>query len=247
MPLGTGGEFVGSPGGTGLLVPKGLVVGGPSSTPATIEIPGLNGSPDIIVPAGSGNSQYNDEFDQDGSGVPAGWTSFNSPAAVDTNTVLSHLHINGTNTADLFMGVYKAIAPTFPLTVTAKLADCSMFGANQAFFIGLSPVAPGTAGTALTTAIAFNATVSFVSQWLSFNSSTGAHIGSANGVLASPPGYLRAKLTTATSYQAQISKGMAWANVGSAQVIVSPLFVFLGVSGFGQTDNEVFFDWIRFS
>lgn len=248
MPV--GGEVVG-PGlsnPSGSAAPKALVIGGPSSSPTSIEIPGLNGSPDIIVPAGAGNTQYNDEFDQDSAGVPSPWTAFNSPATVDTNTALSQLHIIGTNTADLFMGVYKAIAPTFPLTVTIKLTDVSMLGANQAFFVGLSPVTPGTAGTAFTTAVAFNATVSYVAQWLSFNSSTGAHIGSANGLLAPPSIYLRAKLTTATSYQAQMSLGgLAWSNIGTPQTIVSPLFVLIGCNGFGQTDQEMFVDWIRFT
>src|SRR5271156_1522645 len=92
MPLGTGGEFVGGGGGGGGSIPSALVVGGPSST-GTLKFAGLNGSPDLYVPAGSGNSAYNDDFDGNTAGAPTNWTAFNAPDTVNTSDFLSYLHL----------------------------------------------------------------------------------------------------------------------------------------------------------
>ncbi len=125
------------------------VAGGSSSTTPII-IPGLSGSPDIYGSV-AGNGVLNDEFDQDTSGTPAGWTSFNTPTLVNTSDSLSELHLQSPGTTNSIGGIYKAIpgGGSYPMTITMKLTECFLNATNQSPGIGfcLSSVVPGSGGT----------------------------------------------------------------------------------------------------
>lgn len=233
--------------------PGPLVIAGDASGAdpfsAPIQIPGLGGSPDIIVPAGSGNSQYNDDFDEDFGGGPPGWSTFGGSVSVDTSQVLSHLHLLNSSSGSSVEGIYKPVTLTFPATITAKVADASIVGANQYFFILISPVQPGNAGTGWAVGFAWGTGGVVNAQLLSINMATGATGSFTNGVQLYPPGYLRFVITGGgVTVQAKVAQaGLAYGNVGAAQTLsANAAFVMIGANGFGQTDNEMFVDWLRF-
>lgn len=257
-PFGTGGEFVGggssSGGGTGTL-PKPIILGGPSSSPANIEIPGLNGSPDIIP---GSPSTFSDEFDEDAAGVPTGWTAFNAPDIANTSDALSRVHIEKLATGNNMAGIFK-VPPTAPFTMLVKLDDVYMGQSpNRAGLFLCSGAAPAAAAG---TIIDFGLSQASGTPVYYSNKYTGYQgAGSGTGSLpldqsvspeAAPPTYLKVVVTSATVWQAMWSKnGFLW-NVGT---VLNPGFVpgcvglqcnVAGAAGGGR--GEAFFDFVRFS
>ena len=90
-----------------------------------IVISDFQGSPDIDVASGS-----NDEFTQNTSSTPSGWTNVPSgtPDQINTNGNFSQLYMEadgggGTNLS--LRGIYKAM-PTAPFTMTVKISDAGL-------------------------------------------------------------------------------------------------------------------------
>lgn len=252
MPIGGGGigfGGVGGVGGGGATVPSNIVVGSSLST-SNIEIDGLSGSPDQKPASPSAN---NDEFNENTSGTPTGWTVFQPVSAitVDTNTVKSQLHLAGPgDSKNRWAGIYKAI-PTFPFTVTAKVSDMSLL-ATVAAGIFVSGGIPG--GVAVPFALQFTtqdpsgsapstANAQIFTQYDTFGSS----LGSALTYVGSPM-YLRMIVTSATSITYEASpNGLVWTVLHSAaNPGFTPTNVGLTVSTQGAA-SEAMFDWIRFT
>lgn len=258
MGFGAGGEFPGGGSSTpsGLIVPSRLVVGGPASgSAATIEIPGLSGSPDII-PASP--STFSDEFDEDAAGVPTGWTVFNAPDICNTNDALSHLHIEKLATGTNMAGIFK-VPPAAPYTMTAKLSDLYLgVSTNRAGIFACSGAAPAAAsGSIIDLGIsqASGPTPQYYSNKYAGYQAAGSGTGSlfvdtSVNPEAAPPCYLRIVVTSTTVWNSGWSKnGLLW-NVGAS--VLNPGFVpgCVGlmcntVAGTGR--GEAFFDWVRFS
>lgn len=256
MGFGAGGEFPGGGSSTpsGLIVPKGLVVGGPSSSPATIEIPGMNGNPDQL-PASV--STFSDEFDEDAAGTPTGWTAFNAPDIINTNDALSRLHMQRAAAANNNMaGIMKA-PPATPFTMIVKMDDMYLgVSTNRAGLVLCSLAVPtNVTGTLIDFGIsqASGTPVYFSNKYTGYTG-TGSGTGSlpidtSVNPEASPPTFLKIVVTSATVWQASWSKnGFLW-NVGAT---LNPGFVPLGVgvmvNATGTTGRgEAFFDYVRFS
>jgi hypothetical protein len=239
-------EILNPSGGAGPPNPKNLIVGGGSLSVATIEIPGLSGSPDIIVPAGAGNSQYNDEFDQNAAGTPTGWTSFGTPGTLNTSDVPSALHIATASSANAICGVYKAITLTYPAKITLKILD-DLFGTNfQLAGMLISPVAPGNAGTGYGVCLA----AGLNGQNFSVNMSTLAYTGIANGGGLPLPCWLQLQQSSALAVASFQSRSgflyQGWSSNGSTPTGTAYVCVFVNAQGAANGANA-FFDYIRFS
>ena len=255
-PFGTGGEFVGggsSGGGSGTL-PRPIIIGGASSNPASIEIPGLNGSPDIIPAV---ISTFSDEFDENTAGVPSGWTSFNTPGTCNTNDVLSHLHLlKAAAGSNNMSGILKA-PPVAPFTMLVKVVDLYLgVNTNRAGLVLCDTLTPGASTGTL---IDFGVSQASGTPVYFSNKTTGyTGVGSGTGSLpidttvnpeAGPPFYLKVVVLSASSWQASWSKnGLLW-NTGS---VLNPGFLPLGVgvhcNPVANTGRgEAFFDFVRFS
>lgn len=255
MPLGTGGEFVGGGSSTasGLIVPKNLVEGGPTTSGvSSLIIPGLSGSPDLLP---TSPSTFSDEFDEDAAGVPTGWTSFNTPDICNTSDALSRLHLQR-NASGNMSGIMKA-PPATPFTMIMKMDDMYLgVNTNRAAIALCSLAVPtGAAGTIIDLGIsqASGTPVFYSNKYTGFNgggSGTGSlPIDTTINPEACPPVYLKVVVASAASWIASWSKnGFLW-NVGTA---LNPGFVPLGV---GPTVNavtttgrgEAFIDYVRFS
>lgn len=232
--------------------------GAPTTTPyvttavdaglsAEIVIPGLAGSPDIA--AGGADD---DEFDQNTSGTPSGWTSMGSPTAMDTNTAKSHLHIqHNADAASSLRGVYKAYTPSFPFTVTAKVTGANaMRGSFNAFGLYVAEASPGKlAGIEHICNTAAIAWPRLVFRRLYSTSPTAP---SSETRLdwrdAKDPVYLRIVATDADTLAFKFSyDGLVWITVESAY---DPNFtigaIALAISSESATYGmEAFFDWVR--
>lgn len=209
-----------------------------------IVIPGLSGSPDVRV-----GGTNDDEFDQNTSGTPSGWTSFNTPGTVDTNTFKSHLRIKKTSEGGShhWRGIYKA-APSIPYTVTAKLSDAAI-GWNN--YVGHAPIVimDGTSsGKLVMWEIGYSASrlirVTTWSDWTSFNNTPW---GDTTWQFPGPL-YVRLVVNAANNIDAYMSTGgMAWVKVASGiSYLSNATYVGLAVDAYSQ-DAEEFVDWIRFS
>lgn len=249
MPLGGGGTGFGGVsvgGGGGGAVPKNIVVGSSLST-ANIEIDGLSGSPDA-VPASP--SASNDEFNQNTSGTPAGWTEFNAAqiTTIDTTTALSHLNIAGATTGSVhWMGVYKAV-PAIPFTVTAALSDmCCSPGQGAGVFI--AGTNPGTGSIPMCLCYLNGETNNmevFAQKWTDYETFGSTQGSQVPGSAAS--GYLRIIVTSTTSITYQWSpNGLVWQTLDAAfNPSFTPSTVGVAIST-GATAPQGMFDWIRFT
>lgn len=257
MPLGTGGEFVGGGSSTasGLIVPKNLVEGGPTTSGVTaLIIPGISGNPDIL-PASP--STFSDEFDEDAAGTPTGWTTFNAPDIINTNDALSHLHMQKAASASNNMsGILKA-PPAAPFTMIVKIVDMYLgVNTNRAGLVLSSTLTPTTStGTLIDFGIsqASGTPVYFSNKTTGFNG-----VGSGTGSLpidttvnpeAAPPMYLKVVVASATSWIASWSKnGFLWNNGTALNPGFLPLGIGVHVNPVANTGRgEAFFDYVRFS
>ena len=225
-------------------------------------ISSLGGSSDIDNAGANG-----DEFVQDTSGVPAGWTAIASgtPNTIDTNTNYSQLHMianGGGGGPNEMKGIYKAI-PGFPFTVTAKITDWSPWlgygGTFNQIAAGLFVGEAGSTGKLLTLG-GNNANSAyfydlFVRLWASRTNATANLYEAAYPNASRPPIYLRMVVASTTSVKMYVSySGYSWNQVPISGVYTAynPSFtiaiVGLYVDGSdGTPAAEAFFDWIRFT
>jgi hypothetical protein len=212
-----------------------------------IIIPGLAGSPDI-----KSSGSEDDEFDQNGSGTPSGWTLFggNSPSA-RTDIFKSHLQIAAAAaTSHSVNGIIKAKAnpTTFPWTVIAKLNDCDV-DSNY-----------GRCGLFIADAITTNKldTLSFsqngdptISETYFSNWTTFGSILTGSDVARIMPIYFKMVVHAANNIDMYCSySGMAWVKVkiGASQLAsATHVGLFVGVCPGPPDPQHAFFDWIRFS
>ena len=221
-------------------------------------IPTLAGSPDIADPPGTGNSQYNDDFNEDSAGPPTGWTLLNAPSTCNTTDSLSQLHI-AAGTSNSIAGIYKAIgAATFPLTVTARITEALLNTEGVASCVGffLSPVAPGSAGTGMAIVISQTTASPPVPQvqYGTINMATFAWTKIANSILQVPGNagiYLQMLGLDNTGENFQFN----WSYGGRSFVQMEPeesiaaaaAYVGIFANGNGSNfDQDCYVDWIRF-
>lgn len=227
-------------------------IAGGANSPGIITIGGLGGSPDA---APSAPNAANDEFEQNGAGLPAGWSStaalWGALPTLNTNDAHSHLHLV-CGAGGLFQGVYKP-GPAAPYTVTCKIADAQI-GLNGANAAGLwvSQVAPGSAGTLLGVQIQGRsvATVPPQLQTINANAATGViGAGAAAANVPVVPVYFR-WIVTANSVTPEFSfGGLVWEQLtptGALVVTNTWVGLFVDTNGGGQP-GEAFFDWVRFT
>jgi len=212
-----------------------------------IVIPGLSGSPDIRV-AGTND----DEFDQNASGTPSGWTDISSGAAdtIDTNTYKSHLHLKANAAGGTaWKGIYKT-APSMPFTMIAKFADvASKSNFNyEAMGVGES----GSTGKFTICGVQTNNNGLRTACVTDYTNRTTVSAGIFSGTAESgrPPVYFKMIVTSSTSISYWYSVGgMIWNPLAAAR---NPGFtvaiVCLMVNAESGTDPaELYVDWVRFS
>jgi hypothetical protein len=221
-------------------MPSNLVIGGAATAgQATVELPGLSGSPDLIPPA----LQFDEEFDQNTAGVPAGWTSMNAPAVVSTNEIPSHLHLhNSDNNQNVCRGIFRALPGglVYPLTITAKVSE----GFQGLSGIIVSAVAPGNAGTGYGLAWSGGA------QGMVLNMSALSLVGNGNNT-GRPwtPKYLRIQMPDSTHVNSQYADSGFTYQVTPTQVQETLSgaagFLTLFVNTLNSNTADVCFDWVR--
>lgn len=251
MGVGAGevGPGIQSPGTAAGSVPSNLIVGGASETVATIEIPGLSGSADIL-PASP--STFNDEFDENAAGAPSGWSrtdtsggSWGALTTCNTSDILSHLHLV-CGAGNLFQGVYKLGPGTLPFTVTCKLSDAILHSNFDYAGMWVASQAPGSAGNVY----ALNFVDGGVIQTQTMVGASGATGSGGNTLDQQPPGYLRQVVSTTGVTPYRSFSGLVWENNGgliSHTFAAGAVYVGLFVSTDGASDNgEAAFDWVRF-
>lgn len=222
-----------------------------ASGAGSVVIPGLAGSADVMPASPSADD---DEFDQNTSGAPSGWTSFGTPTALDTNTALSHLHIQkSADAASALRGVYKAYTPSFPFTITAKVTGANaMRGSFNAAGLYVVESTPGklagiehlcnTAGVAWPR-LGFRRV-----YWT--NSTTPTSETPLYWRDAKDPFYLRIVATNSTTTEYLFSyDGLIWISVQSGY---DPGFTIGGIALAISSESasyamEGFFDWVRFT
>lgn len=225
-----------------MTVPSNVIVGGPTLSVATIDIPGLAASPDASSP---GTFQFQEEFDQNTTGVPAGWTVWNNGGglAVVTNDALSCLHLSDTdNGSNVGRGIYRALPAglTYPLTITMALSDSEV--ALAGFVI--SPVQPGSAGTG------YGVFYSGGHQATSCNMATGALVGNGSGDgVAYFPSYMGATMPDNTHLNPLASRGglISYTPPSAVEETLSgpAAYIALFVNALGGNSPSAWFDFIR--
>lgn len=257
MGLGAGGEFVGGGSGATATIPKNLILGGASESVPSIIIPGLSGDPDVIP---SSPLAANDEFDDNGNGVPAGWSSFGAGATFDTNSVLSNLHIKGTASANVINSLFKT-TPAAPFTVTTKMTDYQFnnTGVNifnvAGLYVGVAN--PGTGANAFTgLGISCHNGGGPALQTFAYTSSTSNPAGGntlfGTGILSMPLFFrisVNAAGTTAT-YSISIN-GLIWTVVAvialGFTVASCGIYAVASTTGTPGLSPEAYFDYVRFT
>lgn len=208
---------------------------------AEIVIPGMAGSVDI---AGGGGSD--DEFDQNTSGTPSGWTAFNAPDTVNTQT-LSQLYLKANAAAgDNIKGIYKAV-PSIPFTVTAKMNDFFV----KANYTGAGlMLLDGTPTKLLTIGAAMNVTERYGgTNWTNKTTVSGG-AGTDYVCTPWPNTYLRFVVNSSSNIDLYVSRGgRVWRSLGLA---FNPSFTVANVGLYVNSNNasdagEAYFDWIRFA
>lgn len=214
---------------------------------SAIEIDGLSGSPDRL-PASP--STFNDEFNEGSAGIPTGWTTLGTPTSIDTDTVVSNVHIVSENSASVaLVGMYKAI-PAFPFTVTAKMTDNNMHTINNTCGLFVGEAVPGNMYSVALDAVGGTPSVLADIEGAHWTSPSvfAAAIGTAVTNQA-PAIYLRIVATSTSAIQLQWSRnGIAYYNVGTS---VNPGLTIGSVGLFANSQAastfDSFFDWIRFN
>ena len=225
----------------------GNVVGSSAST-GTVRIPGLSGSADIRP---GSPSSFNDEFDEDGSGIPTGWTAlpFGALSVNNTDDFISHLHLKTSLTTAFMSGIYKA-APALTYTVTAKITDGCLATDFDACGMFVSAVVPGSAGSMYGFQFAGGSATAL--QTMIYNAATGATGSGINtfGTGLRPPMYLRMVVAAATitylcSYNGQVFQQVAQ----TTGLALATTQIGLHVTSNGAASpsfGEETVDWIRF-
>ena len=236
---------------------SGAIVTGSSG--ATIS--GMQSSPDVDK-----TGPNDDNFTENTSGIPAGWTTVTggTPDTIDTNTSYSQLHMvaNGGGGTNALKGIIQNV-PSFPFTVTTKLTDWTPggmgsttgYGQNAA---GLFLSVAGGAGANLAFQAFFNSSYYFDLAVRLASSRTnvtnniydaGAHYSGR------PPIYLRYVVASASSLTAWMSYGgidFTQVPLASSLNAYNPGFSVATVGLFvdgssGATGSTVHFDWIQFT
>lgn len=209
---------------------------------AEIVIPGMAGSADIASGGGA-----DDEFDQNTSGTPSGWTAFNSPDTVNTNAVRSHLYIKANAASgDNIKAIYKA-CPTIPFTVTCKMSDyfikANYTGAGL-ILLDSTPTKLLTLGAATNVNERFGGT-----NWTNKTTVSGG-AGTDYVCTPWPNAYLRFVVNSSSNVDLYVSRGgRVWRSLGTA---FNPGFTVANVGLYVNSNNasdagEAYFDWIRFT
>lgn len=241
------GEFFGSTSPGGLATIPAPVVEGMPTDPNIVEIDGLSGSADRkpLAP-----STFNDEFDQNTNGVPAGWTAFGVTGHIDTNTVLSNLNLLSPSNSGVTLNGIAKTAPAFPYTVTCKMTDSSVSAASQNAGLMVATATPAT-GVILTlsmsaTGAALGCNVG-AAKWS--NATTFVAGEGTAGNYATLPIYFRMIVTATNNVTCQVSRnGLTWITLLNAFDPVATLAtVGLFVNPQNVTAPQAFFDWIRFT
>jgi hypothetical protein len=181
-----------------------------------------------------------DEFIQNTSGTPAGWTSWNTPSAIDTDTRPGWLHILDTAAgSDHWRGCYKAI-PATPFTVTAKIASQQGYDYALASLVLIDSgptkfihIGTGTAGA--------------VSEYWNSVTSKNSDIASKTNYWG--PLWVRWTVTDTTHVDGYISRdGLVYHKLITAYAVGFTIAnVGLGVNSAGSNSNgEACIDYIRF-
>jgi hypothetical protein len=223
---------------------------GSSIAPALITIPGLAGDLDIVPAA---PSAFNDEFDQNTAGVPAGWTStvahFGTLPVCNTNDHPSHLHLQcGPGT--VVQGIWKP-APPPPFTVITKISDAITYTNQPAAGLWVSAFAPGSGGGGDFMGLeiaSFSSDIAQVARQFC-NNATGA-IGVGAGFLTPciVPCYLKYVVTATTQTRYWSQGGHIWfqdTTVSGAGISNAYVGLYVTTNG-GTVNGEATFDWIRF-
>lgn len=242
--------LTGSSGGGASTADTFITAASDSDLTANTVIPGLRGSPDIK--AGGTND---DDFEQNSSGVPSGWTTFGAATKTIENTTdfRSHYHLKCTSAGggvDSLTGIYKA-APSVPFTMTAKIM-CNRFDVNYpAAGIGISDASPPVK-------------VAWIRQYGTstgpfahirgdyFSNLTTASSNTTDTVISRDYIYLRMKVTSATSVDILIStNGQTWYTLASAWNPGSGAFASISsvciINDPSGQDLDMTVDWIRFT
>lgn len=247
-----GNEFPGGSGsgsGGGGSVPKNLIIGGASESVATIEIPGLSGSPDIIP---SSPSTFSDEFDENAAGTPSGWTStaglFGTITTLNTDDAKSFAHILA-GSGDFINGIFKAGPTSFPITVIAKLSDCALANANCEAGLYAGAQAPGVAGTLYLIQITgVNGGASVVQTGTAVSATGVPGSGSTVGSWGVTPMYFKIVITATTITRYWSYNGMVWQAVAAVTgLTISAPYVGIFANTNGGQSGEAYFDYVRFS
>lgn len=223
-------------------------------------ISSLQSNPDVDVGTGS-----DDEFIQNTSGVPAGWTAVTggTPDTIDTNTAYSLLHMaalggGGTNA---LKGIIKSV-PSFPFTVTAKLSGWTPGGMGSSTgygqnACGLFVSVAGGAGANLAFQGFFSSSYFYdlAVRLASSRTNVTTNIYDAGAHFACrPPIYLRFVVASNTTLTAWMSyDGFDFTQIPLASSLSGyvPGFTIATVGLFvdgssGVTGTTAHFDWIRF-
>lgn len=223
---------------------------GTGSTGATIS--SLQSNPDIDVGTG-----IDDEFVENTSGVPSGWTAIPSgtPNTIDTNTAYSLLHMvanGGGGSATELQGIYIA-TPSTPFTVTCKLSDWSIKTSDQAqagLFVGVA----GASGAFMSIGSYSTSSPLYADTYcrLYTNRSTASSNFFSTGIhlFGRPAIYYRMVVHSTTNVDLQQSyNGFDWFPCTTAK---NPGFTIGSVGLFVDAGDSTIavaahFDWIRFT
>lgn len=228
---------------------------------SSVTISSLQSDPDADLGTGS-----NDDFIQNTSGVPSGWSAVTggTPDTIDTNTAYSLLHmvaLGGGGTNNL-KGIIKNV-PSFPFTVTCKMRGWTPGGMGSSTgyaqnACGLFLSVAGGAGANLAFQGFFNSSYNFdlAVRLASSRTNVTNNIYDAGSHYAGrPPIYLRfvvASNTTLTAWMSYDGFDFTQVPLSSSLNAYTPGFTIATVGLFvdgssGATGTTAHFDWIRFT
>jgi len=202
-----------------------------------------------VVPHGAND----DEFEQNTSGVPSGWTAFgaNSLVACNTNTVPGCLYIKSEtarSSAWDWQGIYKS-TPSIPYTITSKMAYQPRLG--SAALGGLLIMDGTTTGPMLSAGVACGdggkVSSDAWTNWTTLDATNDSTFGWSSFVTIRWT-YIKVIVHAANNIDVQISyDGILWENiVTSANFLSNSNHIGIGVAAY-SVQTELIVDWIRFS
>lgn len=219
----------------------------------SVIISNFQSNPDIDFTSGT----Y-DEFVQNTSGTPAGWTAIPSgtPNTINTNAAYSQLYMvanGGGGSSTELQGIYMA-TPATPFTVTCKLTDANLSTSDQSsagLFVGVA----GASG-AFMSICSYSTGGNYYQLFnrLYSNRTTASSNFDTQGALyGRPPLYLQMVVNSTTSVNLYYSyNGYCWFPIsGSGIVNKNPGFTIGSVGLFVDAGDstlpvQAYFDWIRF-